>query len=178
MSDQTEIDKPPIADDVASEGQPAPADPLAEAEARVADYREQLLRVRAESDNLRKRLERDSAQAIRYAAERVFTDLLAVADSLELGLKSARESGAGEAVIEGLELTLRQFLSTLERHGIRVVDPQGAPFDPAHHEAMSMVPSAETPPNHVLGVMQKGYLLHDRLLRPAMVVVASAPPAA
>lgn len=179
MSDQTEADKPsnPAADD-AVEAQVAVPDPLAEAEARAAEYREQLLRVRAESENLRKRLERDSAQAVRYAAEKVFTDLLAVADSLELGLKSARESAASDAVIEGLELIQRQFLTTLERHGVTVVDPRGEAFDPDRHEAMSMLPSDEAPANHVLDVMQKGYMLHERLLRPAMVVVASAPPAA
>jgi molecular chaperone GrpE len=157
----------------------ASPDPLAVAEAKAAEYWEQLLRMRAESENQRKRLERESASAVRYAAEKVFSDLLAVVDSLELGLKAAREaSSVDAAVVEGLELTQRQLLSTLERHGVAVVDPQGAAFDPSQHEAMSMVPSAEAPPNHILNVVQKGYRLHDRLLRPAMVVVASAPPSA
>jgi len=99
-----------------------------------------------------------------------------VADSLDLALKAvAAESAETRAHLEGLALTHKQLWATLERYGVSLVDPAGAPFNPELHEAVTMVESAEVPANHVVSVMQKGYKLHDRLLRPAMVVVARAP---
>ncbi|WP_420427012.1 nucleotide exchange factor GrpE [Algiphilus sp.] len=151
-------------------------DELAQARAAADEYREQLLRVRAEAENQRKRMERENANAVKYAAEKVFRDLLSVADSLDLGLKSARESEGGSAVVEGIELTQKQLHDTLTRHGVTVLEPTGEAFDPSVHEAVSMVPSADVAPNHVLEVVQKGYCLHERVLRPARVVVASAVP--
>lgn len=151
-------------------------DPVARAEALAQEYKDQLLRTRAEAENQRKRLERENANAVKYAAEKVFRDLLAVADSLDLGLKAAREAEAGVSVVEGLELTRKQLSDTLARHGVQELDPAGAAFDPEVHEAVSMVPSAEVAPNHVLEVVQKGYQLHERVLRPARVVVAAAQP--
>lgn len=150
---------------------------LAEMQARADAFQEQMLRARAEAENQRKRLERETATALKYATERVFRDLLAVADSLELGLKAAREAQASASVIEGIELTARQLHDTLGKHGVAVVDPAGEAFNPELHEAMSMLPSDAVAPNHVLEVVQKGYRLHERVLRPARVVVA-APPAA
>lgn len=149
---------------------------LQELQVRANEYRDEMLRARAEAENQRKRLERESATAVKYAAEKVFRDLLSVADSLELGLKAARDAGAGQGVIEGIELTRKQLHDALSRHGVTTVDPAGESFDPSLHEAMSMVPSDAVPANHVLEVVQKGYCLHERLLRPARVVVASAPP--
>lgn len=149
-------------------------DELAQARAAADEYREQLLRVRAEAENQRKRMERENTNAVKYAAEKVFRDLLAVADSLELGLKAAREAEAGSAVVEGIELTHKQLQDALTRHGVTIVDPAGEAFDPSVHEAVSMVPSNDVAPNHVLEVVQKGYCLHERVLRPARVVVASA----
>lgn len=157
------------------ESEAASEDPVARVEALAQEYKDQLLRTRAEAENQRKRMERENANAVKYAAEKVFRDLLAVVDSLELGLKAAREAGASQPVIEGIELTRKQLGDTLARHGVVELDPAGAVFDPDFHEAVSMVPSADVAPNHVLEVVQKGYHLHERVLRPARVVVAAAP---
>jgi len=148
---------------------------LAEAEQQVSALRDQSLRAAAEADNVRKRAEREVATSLKYGADRVLGDLLAVIDSLELGLKAA---GAPEATAksigQGLALTHKQLLSFFEKHGVKVLDPAGQPFNPELHEAVSAVESSDVPPNHVLAVMQKGYRLHERLLRPAMVMVARA----
>ena len=150
---------------------------VAEAEAKAAAARDAHLRAVAEFDNLRKRSERDVQAARQYGAEKLLGELLGVADSLDLGLAAAAKPEAQlDALTEGMQLTLRQLLATLEKHGVKQVDPVGEPFNPDLHEAVTMVPSADVAPNHVLNVMQKGYRLHDRLLRPAMVVVAKAPP--
>jgi molecular chaperone GrpE len=115
--------------------------------------------------------------ARKYAVERFATELLAVRDSLEMGLQAAEGSGVSE-LIEGSKATLKQLSSTMERFGVTEVDPLGEPFDPTLHEAMTMRPSAEVEPNTVLTVFQKGYTLNGRLLRPARVVVSSAPESA
>lgn len=134
--------------------------------------RDQQLRGLAELDNVRKRAEREIANNTRYGAERLLRDLLAICDSLDLGQQAAAASEATVASIaEGLSLTQRQLLGLLERNGVSVVDPVGEPFDPEFHEAVSVAPSDRVAANHVLAVMQKGYRLHDRVLRPARVVV-------
>lgn len=152
---------------------------LADAETAASGARDAQLRAVAELDNVRKRAEREIDTARKYATERVLGDLLAITDSLELGLKAA---GAPEASVqsigEGMAITHKQLLQLLEKYGVAVVDPAGQAFNPELHEAVSAVPSADVAPNHVLSVMQKGYRHHERLLRPAMVVVAKAPPAA
>ncbi|QHS09427.1 nucleotide exchange factor GrpE [Sinimarinibacterium sp. NLF-5-8] len=149
---------------------------LQEAEAQAQAAKDAQLRSMAELENTRRRLERDAQNSLKFANEKIISELLAVCDSLELGLKAAAGADAtARPLIEGVELTQRQLLSVLEKHGVKPIDPLGQPFNPEHHEAMSMVPSADTPANHVAGVMQKGYLLHERLLRPAMVMVAKKP---
>lgn len=158
----------------------APADDLQvrldAAEAKAAENWDKALRATAELENVRRRVERDSATQQKYALERILGDLIGVADSLEMALKAvASESAETRAHLDGLTLTHKQLWTTLERYGVSLVDPQGQPFNPDFHEAVSMVDSAEIAPNHVLSVMQKGYRLHDRLLRPAMVVVARTP---
>lgn len=151
---------------------------LVEAEAKAAAAKDAQLRAVAETENVRRRIERDAASTLKFANERVLGDLLAVVDSLELGLKAA---GAPEAQVkalaEGMQLTHRQLMSTLEKNGVKQVDPKGEAFNPDAHQAVTMLESAAVAPNHVLDVMQKGYKLHERLLRPAMVVVAKAPAA-
>ena len=112
--------------------------------------------------------------ARKFALERFATELLAVRDSLEMGLQAAQGASAAD-IIEGSKTTLRQLSATMERFGIAEVDPEGEPFDPTLHEAMTMQPSAEVEPDTVLTVFQKGYTLNGRLLRPARVVVAAAP---
>ena len=149
---------------------------LIEAEQQVSALRDQNLRTVAEMDNVRKRAEREIATGLKYGADRVLGDLLAVIDSLELGLKAATAPEASaKSIGEGMALTQKQLLSFLEKHGVKVLDPAGQPFNPELHEAVSAVESAEVAPNHVVAVMQKGYRLHERLLRPAMVMVARAP---
>lgn len=152
---------------------------LAAAEQKAAENWDKYLRAQAELENVRRRVEREAATLQKYALERILGDLITVNDSLELGLKAvAGESEETRKHLEGLQLTQRQFWATLERHGVGVIDPQGQPFNPEFHEAVSTLESAEMAPNHVLAVMQKGYKLHDRLLRPAMVVVSKAVPTA
>ena len=149
---------------------------LADAEARATAARDTQLRTAAEMENTRRRLERDAASTLKYASEKLLGDLLAVADSLELGLKAAEAPEAQvKALAEGMQLTHRQIMAFFEKNGVKQLDPKGEPFNPDAHQAMSMIESTEVPPNHVLMVMQKGYKLHDRLLRPAMVMVAKAP---
>lgn len=138
--------------------------------AELAQVREEALRERADLDNQRKRLAREIETARRFANERLLADLLPVIDSLEAGLKAAA-ADAG-ALREGMELTLRQLLKVAADHGLSALDPVGQPFNPEQHQAMSMVETAEHPAGHVVQVYQKGWLLNDRLLRPALVVVS------
>ena len=146
---------------------------LDEYETRLAEMREIMLRERAELENQRKRLQRDLEQARRFANEKLLADLLPVIDSLERGLALEGSDYAG--LRGGVELTLRELGRIAESNGLKVVDPIGQPFDPERHQAMSMVPSGEHQPGSVMAVMQKGYVLNDRLLRPALVAVSKAP---
>ncbi|TXH04046.1 MAG: nucleotide exchange factor GrpE [Nevskiaceae bacterium] len=151
---------------------------LAEAEGRVAAARDAQLRAAAEAENTRRRIERDADASRKYAAEKLLGELLAVVDSLELGLKAAEAPEAQvKALAEGMQLTYRQLMALLEKQGVRQVDPKGEPFNPDLHAAMTMAETTVVAANHVVDVMQKGYRLHERLLRPAMVVVAKAPAA-
>ena len=145
---------------------------LDEANGELAKLREDVLRERADLENQRRRVARDIDTARKFANERLLGDLLPVIDSLEAGLAQAG-SDAG-ALREGMELTLRQLLKVAGDNGLVAVDPTGQPFNPEHHQAMSMVPGGDTPDNHVVQVYQKGWLLNDRLLRPALVVVAQS----
>jgi len=149
---------------------------LAAAEQKASENWDKFLRATAELENLRRRGEREMAHFQKYALERVFGELLALGDSLDMGLQAAEAPGADlKSVAEGVRLKHRQFFGILEKFGVQVIDPQGKQFNSDEHEAVSMLPSPEVPPNHVLSVMQKGYKLHDRVLRPARVVVARAP---
>lgn len=146
---------------------------LAEAEKTVAELRDSMLRERADIENQRRRLQREVEQARRFANERLLGDLLPVCDSLEQGL--AVQTADVAALREGMQLTLKSLLKVTEGSGLKTVDPLHQPFDPEQHQAMSMVETAEFEPNTVVAVLQKGYLLNDRLLRPALVAVAKAP---
>jgi molecular chaperone GrpE len=147
-----------------------PGQRIVELEQALLQVREDQLRERAELDNQRKRLQRDVEQARRFANERLLGELLPVLDNLERGLEAAGEGGS---LREGVELTLKQLLKVVEDHGLTVVDPTGQPFNPEQHQAVGMVDSAEHAANTVVRAMQKGYLLNGRLLRPALVMVAS-----
>jgi molecular chaperone GrpE len=145
---------------------------LADAQARLEEQREAWLRALADAENARKRAQADIAQARKYAAERIVEDLLPVMDSLEAALASP-DSGPA-ALRAGVELTLRQLRSAFERAGVAVVSPEaGQRFDPHRHQAMAAL-EADQEPNTVLAVLQKGYTLHDRVVRPALVNVAKA----
>ena len=144
-----------------------------EALVEAVKHREEALRVRAEMENLRKRNARDMDKARKFALERIMGDLLNVTDSLERGLHAADgEQLSVEQLIEGTSLTLKSLQQVLGKHGLVEIDPLGEKFDPEQHEALSMVPTNEHKPETVVTVVQKGYLLNERLLRPARVLVA------
>ncbi len=144
----------------------------AELQAKVDENWEKYLRAAAELENVRKRAARDVENAHKFALERFALELLAVRDSLEMGL-AAGEDADIESLRQGKEATLKQLVTVLERFGVEELDPLGEPFDPTMHEAMTMQPSADAEPGSVLSVFQKGYALNGRLLRPARVVVAA-----
>ena len=147
---------------------------LAEAEKQASEAKDQALRTLAEMENLRKRTDRDLENAHKYALEKFAGELLPVIDSLEMGVAAAQDESTDVAKLrEGTEMTLKLFETAIDKFGIKGVHPHGEAFNPEHHQAMSMINSPEHAPNTVIDVMQKGYLLNDRLVRPAMVVVAS-----
>lgn len=138
---------------------------------KAEDNWNDLLRLRAEMDNLRKRTSRDIEQAHKYALDKFVGELLPVIDSLELGIDAAGGVEA-DSIREGMELTLKKLLDVIARFGVQVIDPLGEKFNPELHEAVSMQDGNGADSNSVITVMQKGYTLNDRLVRPAMVVVA------
>lgn len=144
-----------------------------ELRAQLDAARQESLRVLAEVENQRKRMARDIEQSRRYAAERLISDLLPVADALEAGLQAGGQDPA--RLREGIELTHRQFRKALESHGLAVIDPVGERFDPELHQAMGLVDAPGHDPGSVVIVLQKGYRLNERLVRPALVQVARDP---
>jgi len=136
------------------------------------EYWEKLLRNTADMENLRKRMEREVDNARKYSTEKIIKELLPVLDSLEQGLQIAEDGAeAAKAIHEGMAMTLKLLTDVLTKFGIEVLDPQGAPYDPQHHEAMSMVESPEHDSGIIIQVIQKGYVLHGRVVRPARVIV-------
>lgn len=149
---------------------------LEAAQAELAEQKDRYLRAAAEADNIRRRADNDIANARKYAIEGFASELLAVRDSLEIARSleiSENDAGAVAKMKEGVELTLKQLDNALSKFAVEVVDPQkGDKLDPERHQAMTTQESDNVPPNHIVSVLQKGYTIHDRLLRPAMVVVA------
>ena len=145
---------------------------LEEARVEAQTHRDTSLRARAELENVRRRAERDVANAHRYGLERLVNEFLPVRDSLELGVSAAGDDADAARVREGMELTLKLMTSAFEKLGIEEVDPAEQPFDPELHQAMSMQDGEGREPGTVLTVVQKGYRLNERLVRPALVVVA------
>jgi len=143
---------------------------VAELEASNSELRDTVLREKAELENQRRRLHRDLEQARRFANEKLLNELLPVFDGLESGL--AAEGGDVASMREGLSLTLKSLLKVGENHGLTPVDPKGQPLDPERHHAVSMVDAPDAVPGTVVNVLQKGYVLNERLLRPALVAVA------
>ncbi|NIB44608.1 nucleotide exchange factor GrpE [Pseudomaricurvus alkylphenolicus] len=141
----------------------------------LSEAKDHVLRAQAEVQNIRRRAEQDVEKAHKFGQEKLVSDLLPIIDNLERALESIDANDeALKAVIEGVELTLKSFQDTLARHKVEAIHPLGEPFDPQFHQAMSMVESPDAEPNSVINVFQKGYTLHGRLVRPAMVVVAKA----
>lgn len=145
------------------------------AEAKASENWDKLLRLQADVENQVRRHERDLAQAHKFANESVFRSLLDVADNLERSLEQPVTGESVDALRTGVELTLKLLLKLFDKHSLNVVNPMGENFNPDLHEAMSMQEDATAKPGTVITVLQKGYQLHDRLLRPALVVVAKAP---
>lgn len=173
-NDNSDLDK--NQPDAAASGSPRSSAEETETDLKaLADENwDKYVRAAAELDNVRKRAQRDVDNARKFALERFATELLAVRDSLELGLSAADQADV-VALREGSEATLKLLISTMQQFGIEEIDPQGEPFDAERHEAMTMQPSATAEPGSVLTVFQKGYALNGRLLRPARVVVAAEP---
>lgn len=148
---------------------------LVAANRKAEENWDKFVRTQAEMENLRRRSEKELQNAHKYALEKFAKELLLVVDSLELGIQAASGDAPEIAKLrEGSELTLKQFRAVLEKFNIQPVDPLGQKFNPELHQAMAMEPSASAEPNTVVKVLQKGYVLNDRLLRPAMVVIAQA----
>jgi molecular chaperone GrpE len=142
----------------------------------IASLKEQVLRAHADAQNVRRRSEQDVEKARKFALEKFVADLLPVADNLERAIAAGNpDDDTQKAVLEGVTLTLKSLQDTLKKYKVEVVDPAGEPFDPQLHQAMTMVPNPDMEPNTVMDVFQKGYTLNGRLVRPAMVVVSSAP---
>ena len=153
-------------------GEPeAPIDLEAELEAA----KDAALRAQADAMNVQRRADQEIEKARKFALERFCGDLLSVVDNLERALESSGDEQGSAALAEGVELTRKGFMDVLAKYGVETVDPQGEPFDPETAQAMSMVEQPDVEPNSVVAVMQKGYLLNGRLLRPAMVMVSKAP---
>ena len=153
--------------------EPAP-EPMAEQVdegAELAKAKDQLLRTVAEMENVRRRAQRDVENAHKFAVEKLLSDLLPVVDSLEKAEEAAKSTDNAASMAEGIGLSLKLFVSILEKAGVVMIDPFGEPFDPQLHEAMAMVPNPDTEPNTVMDVMQRGYTLNGRLVRAAKVIV-------
>ena len=146
-------------------------------EAELAAAKDAALRAQADAMNTQRRAEQEIEKARKFALERICGDLLSVIDNLERALEAAGENEGNNSLLEGIELTRKGFIDILEKHGVQSVDPLGEPFDPETAQAMSMVEQPDAEPNSVIAVMQKGYTLNGRLLRPAMVMVSKAPAA-
>lgn len=153
---------------------PSLTDRLLEKDEELHALNDKYLRLAAEFDNYKRRVQRDQQDTIRFANEKLFKDLLPTLDNLERALQSGREQGRIEGLLEGVDLTYKHFLDTLQKMGIKQVSSVGEVFDPAKHQAVGQVESTTIPENVIVDEYQKGYFVHDRILRPAMVTVAKA----
>jgi len=150
---------------------------LAAAQSTVADQKDSVIRAKAEVDNIRRRAAQDVEKARKFALEKFAGEMLTSVDNLERALQNIdKEDESNKAIIEGVELTLQGLITSLEKFGVKAVDPQDQPFNPELHQAMSMQEVPDVAPNTVIAVMQKGYELNGRLIRPAMVMVSKAAP--
>jgi molecular chaperone GrpE len=180
--DQPALDPPPFENGGVEGAAPAPGSiealraELAVKTEEAARNHDRYLRERAELENVKKRLQREKTDAIRFANEALLRDLLTVLDNLERAISHAEVGGNGQSVVEGVQLVLKAALDILERHGVKRIEAEGQPFDPSQHEALARVPNPTVPPNHVVDQYLPGYRLHDRLLRAAQVSVSAGAP--
>ena len=172
---ETTLEETAAAGDVDPEAEASPEDVMARLEEEAATARDNALRALADAQNVKRRAEQDVEKARKFALEQFAKELLPVVDNMERALEATEgHDEAVKLIAEGVELTLKSFLDALKKFNVEAVDPQGEPFDPNLHQAMSMVENSEVEPNSVIAVMQKGYTLNGRLLRPAMVMVSKA----
>lgn len=151
-----------------------PEQVTAQLEADLAEAKDAALRAQADAANVQRRAEQEVDKARKFALERFISELLPVVDNMERALEAAGTDEAVKPIVEGVELTQKSLIDALQKHGVEPVDPMGEPFDPQIAQAMSMVANPEVEPNTVIAVMQKGYQLNGRLIRPAMVMVSKA----
>ena len=149
-------------------------DVTAQLEADLAEAKDAALRAQADAVNVQRRAEQEVDKARKFALERFVSELLPVVDNMERALEAAGTDEAVKPIVEGVELTQKSLIDALQKHGVETIDPMGEPFDPQIAQAMSMVENPEVEPNTVIAVMQKGYQLNGRLVRPAMVMVSKA----
>jgi molecular chaperone GrpE len=173
-SARSETEDPARPDPLNSEATVA-AEDVAELRRELADKQDRLLRVLAEMDNLRRRTQREREEYLRYANEQLLRDFIPALDNFDRALEAARRAGSAETVVQGVELIQRELLKVLERAGVTRYSALGARFDPTRHEATARVVKPDAEPGTVVGEVLPGYLLHDRVLRPAQVAVATAP---
>lgn len=165
----------PQGDDAANdEAEPSLEEVVAQLQADVEEARDAALRAQADAQNVKRRAEQDVEKARKFALERFAGDLLPVVDNLERALEAASDDDVARPIVEGVELTLKTFLDAIGKYNIEQINPEGEPFDPQLHQAMSMVDNPDVEPNTVIAVVQKGYTLNGRLVRPAMVMVSKS----
>src|SRR5438094_9494328 len=162
-----------LIDDGAASGEPETR--IQDLERQLAEQKDRMLRAMAEADNVRRRAQREAEDRIRYANEALVRELIPILDNFDRALASARAAGGAESVMSGVELIQRELLRVLERAGVARYSAVGQPFDPTRHEAIARVVSVDAAPDTVVSETAPGYLLHGRVLRPAMVAVAAAP---
>ena len=150
----------------------SPADPAAN-DGELKALNDKYLRLAAEFDNYKRLTQRDQREHIRFGNEQLLKELLPVVDNLERAIKAAKGSKSAEGLVQGVDLTLKQLQGVLGKFGVQSIPTMGQPFDPSGHQAVASVPSTQVPDKHVVEEFQRGYRLHDRILRPAMVTVSS-----
>lgn len=158
-----------------SEQTAAAQDALAAKTEECKALNEKYLRLAAEFENYKRLAQRDQRDQIKFGNEQLLKELLPVVDNMDRAIKAARDNGGSSALVQGVDLTLKQLSGALAKFGVQAVETVGQAFDPSAHQAVSHVPSGSVPPNHVVDEFQKGYRLHDRILRAAMVSVSSGP---
>ena len=174
QSEQSTVTESDPAGDQAQVGETMPSleELLKRAELQAAEHHDAWLRAKAETENVRRRAQEDVVKAHKFAGEKLVAELLAVKDSLEAAL--ANDNQSAESLRAGVELTLRQLVGVFEKSSVVEINPLNEKFDPHRHQAISQIESTGTEPNHVVQVLQKGYSLHERVVRPALVIVAKA----